>query len=417
MDAAWTICPHCQLKHRPRAQSLCPRCGRTSAAAARAPTPAPLPRVVPVARAVAAAPALAAAVAAPPAPLAAAPVLEGAPAPGPAARQEPVSLEQMRERLRAANPEPQKAPAADSSLYAVGVILLVNAVFHVFEFLFLPSVASNSALRPVMLAGTLVGVLLDAVLGVGFLQGKEHLRPVALVRLIVGMFVFGGISLYQAELLSTLVVFAFSCGVLVLVWGKPSSTLAGVGVTAVLLAGAVEVLGFMKLASSQSLDERARMALRPDLEGRELTQDDTLIGNRRPYQLRVPSDGWFRHKPNSPGALDPSADLWLSQPELNGHLMVAVRDNPGSLREAREQALSELRTRCADLQEGETVPGAADAKLLTFAATCTRNGQPLRFEVSLHPTGTTLLLVTAAAPAPVFERLQLTDTTTRLRPD
>jgi hypothetical protein len=408
VDAAWTICPHCQLKHRPRAQSLCPRCGRTSAVAARAPTPAPIPR---------AAPALAAAVAAPPATVAASVAAASNVAPAAPARQQPVSLEQVRERLRAANPEAQMAPAASSTLAVVGVILLVNAVLHLFEFLFLPSVASNSALRPVMLAGTLVGVLLDTVLGVGFLQGKEHLRTVALVRLIVGMFVFGGISLYQAEVLSTLVVFAFSCGVLVLVWGKPSSTLAGVGVTAVLLAGAVEVLGFMKLASSQSLDERARMALRPDLEGRELTRDDTLIGNRRPYQLRVPSNGWFRHKPNSPGALDPSTDLWLSQPELNGHLMVAVRDNPGSLSAAREQALSELRTRCTDFQETDSAPVATEAKTLTFAARCTRAGQPLRFEVSLYPTGTTLLRVTAAAPDALFQRLNLPDATTTLRPD
>ncbi|HEX8434688.1 MAG TPA: hypothetical protein VF697_06280, partial [Archangium sp.] len=30
MDDAWINCPHCGLKHRPRAVSLCPRCGRTT---------------------------------------------------------------------------------------------------------------------------------------------------------------------------------------------------------------------------------------------------------------------------------------------------------------------------------------------------------------------------------------------------
>ncbi|ATB33061.1 hypothetical protein [Melittangium boletus] len=406
MDAAWTICPHCGLKHRPRAQSLCPRCGRTSAAP-RAPVaaPTPPPRAAPVRAAAVAASAHAAA----PAPAGEfVPTVEYIPDLGTAP---------LPERMRAVEPQVAASPQPASTLGLGGAILLINAALHLFEFLFLPSLSSDGPLRAVQLAGTLVGVGVDALLGIGFLQGKTHLRTLALVRLVVGMFLFGGISLYQAQFLFTLVVFAFSCGVLVLVWGKPSSTLAGVGLTAVMLSGAVEVVGFLKLSANQSLDERARIALRPDLEGRPLTQEDTLAGNRHPYSLPIPSDGWYRHKAGSPGALDAPTDLWLSHPELNGHLLVAIRDNPeeiADVREAKEVALHDLRTRFPDFQETEpSEPGPAD--ITHFTGTATRNGKPFLFEVSLHPTGKALLRVTAAAPPEVFDTLHLGLATTRVR--
>jgi len=404
VDAAWTICPHCGLKHRPRAQSLCPRCGRTSAAPRAPVAPAPPPRAAPVRAAAAAAPAHAAA-----------PTGEFVPTveyiPDLGASPQP-------ERAHAVESQTAASPPSASTLGLGGAILLINAVLHLFEFLFLPSVSSDGSLRAVQLAGTLVGVGVDTLLGIGFLQGKTNLRPLALVRLVVGMFLFGGISLYQAQFLFTLVVFAFSCGVLVLVWGKPSATLAGVGLTAVMLSGAVEVLGFLKLSANQSLDERAKIALRPDLEGRALTQKDTLVGNRLAYSLPIPSDGWYRHKAGSPGALDAPADLWLSHPELNGHLLVAIRDNPeetADVREAKDAALRDLRTRYPDFQETEpSEPGPA--QLTFFTGTATRNGKPFLFEVSLHPTSKALLRVTAAAPPAVFDTLHLSLATTRLRP-
>ncbi|MBM7117086.1 hypothetical protein [Archangium primigenium] len=408
MDAAWTICPHCGLKHRPRAQSLCPRCGRTSATTPRTATPAATPRVAPV-RAAVAAPAAAAV----------------APHPG---GEFVRSVEYIPDLTPAASalerahaleaPTPAKAEGPPT-LGLGGAILLLNAVFHVFEFLFLPSQSSDGPLRAVQLAGTLVGVGVDALLGIGFLQGKTNLRTLALVRLIVGMFLFGGISLHQGQFLFTLVTFAFSCGVMVLIWGKPSVTLAGAGLTAVMLASLVEVIGFVKLDATQSLDERARIALRPDLQGRELTHEDSIVGTKRAYSLRVPSDGWFRHKPDSPGALDAPADVWLSHPERNGHLLVALRSAPEEVldaNEAREAALRDLRTRFPDFQEAEP-EGPAPETPPAITGTATRNGQAMRFEVSLHPAGDVLLRVTAAAPQGTFEVLQLAGATTQVRPD
>ncbi|MET0401814.1 MAG: hypothetical protein ABW123_05395, partial [Cystobacter sp.] len=320
---------------------------------------------------------------------------------------------------------PEEAvPSGPSTLPLGGGLLLINAVLHLFEFLFLPSVSTDESLRAVQLAGTLMGVGVDAVLGLGLLRGRSELRPVVLARLLVGMFLFGAMSLYQAQYLFTLVVFAFSCGVMALVWGKPSTFLGGVALTAALLGVAVEVAGFVRLASDQSLDTRARIAMRPDLEGKPLMRDETMVGNRRPYKLPIPSDGWYRHKPDLSRAPEPHLDLWLSNPDTNGNLMVALREwnaeEASDLLQARDVAVRDLRTRQPDFQLTHTSEGTTESgktRLATASGLGTRGGQPFQFEVSVYKTGNLLLRVTAFAPVGAFDTLGLTDSTTRLRPD
>jgi hypothetical protein len=405
VDADWITCPHCELKHRPRAQSLCPRCGRTSTVArARAPAPTPPP------------------VRHAPAPLS---------APAAAASEYVPGVEYLPELApassaklsRGAPPPAASAEPSATTLPLGGALLLLNAVLHLFEFLFLPSVSTDASLRAVQLAGTLVGVGVDALLGIGLLRGKSQLRTLVLVRLVVGMFLFGGLSLYQAQYLFTLVVCAFSCGVLALIWGKPSAFLGGVALTAVLLGVAVELVGFLRLASTQSLEDRARIAMRPDLGGVRLMSNDTLVGERRAYKLSIPSDGWYRHNDLSRSP-EPNLDMWLSHPESNGNLMVALREwNPAEasdLLQARDVALRDLRTRHPDFQvtgTSESTAPANKSRIATLSGRGTRSGKPFQFEVSVYKTGDLLLRVTAFAPVGVFESLRLPQSTTKLLPD
>ena len=336
-----------------------------------------------------------------------------------------LELSTAREGALAADPKSQAASASRTSpaLPLAGGFLLLNAVLHLFEFLFLPSVSMEASLRSAQLAGTLVGVGLDALLGISFLLGKTRFRTLAFARLVVGMFVFGGMSLYQAQYLFTLVVVAFSCGVLVLVWGNPSSLLAGVGLTAVLLSLGVEGIGFTRLAAAMPLSERAKIALRPDLEGRRLDEDDSIVGDRHPYKLRVPSDGWYRRKAELARSADSSIDVWLSHPDHHGQLMVSVRSwkeaDAADLREARDQELHDLQTQYADFQVLDTSDNGPQRKapsLATFSGSASRGGKPFQFEVSVYKTGDLLLRVTAFAPTPAFEALHLRGATKALRP-
>ncbi|MCY1077843.1 procyclic acidic repetitive family protein [Archangium lansingense] len=432
-DGNWINCPHCGLKHRPRAQSLCPRCGRTSTAS-RA-SSAAIPSVPAIPRA--SAPSVSDRAITP---VANVPAIRVSPVSTPVApppAREPEyrpnveyipSLEPApaRQSVPLSEPEPEAAPSsgASTALAVAGAILLGNAVLHLFEFLFLPSVSTNASLRAAQLAGTLVGMGLDAFLGISFLRGKTQLRPVAFVRLVVGMFLFGGMSLYQAQYLFTLVVFAFSCGTLVLVWGKPSSFLAGVGLTAVLLSAAVELIGFNRLSTIQPLSDRARIALRPDLEGRQLGEAESIVGERHPYKLRVPSNGWYRRKGEVARTPDGSVDLWLSQPEHAASLLVAVHRwneaETANLKEARDLELRNLRVQYPDFQLAETSDNGTplqDASVATLTGGAARNGKPFLFEVSLYKTGDKVLLVTAFAPTGSFELLNLQGATTSLRPD
>jgi hypothetical protein len=331
-----------------------------------------------------------------------------------------------RESAPTSEPELQAEAASDVSpaLPVGGAVLLANAVLHLFEFLFLPSVSTDASLRAAQLAGTLVGVGLDVLLGISFLRGKTQLRTLGFIRLVVGMFLFGGMSLYQAQYLFTLVVFAFSCGTLVLIWGKPSSFLAGVGLTAVLLAVGVELIGFQRLSAIQPLSDRARIALRPDLEGRQLGEDESIVGERHPYKLRVPSDGWYRRKGEVARTSDSSIDVWLTHPDYAGSLMVSVREwneaETANLREARDLELRNLRVQYPDFELTETSDNGTllqDPSIAILTGSAVRNGKPFLFEVSLYKTNDKLLLVTAFAPTTAFAPLRLEGASTGLRPD
>jgi hypothetical protein len=163
--------------------------------------------------------------------------------------------------------------------------------------------------------------------------------------------------------------------------------------------------------------------MRPDLGGVRLLSNDTLVGERRAYKLRIPSDGWYRHNDLS-RSLEPNLDMWLSHPESNGNLMVALREwNPAEasdLLQARDVALRDLRTRHPDFQvtgTSESATPANKSRIATLSGQGTRGGKPFQFEVSVYKTGDLLMRVTAFAPVGVFESLQLPQSTTKLLPD
>jgi hypothetical protein len=322
--------------------------------------------------------------------------------------------------------EPQKQAASPSMdlLPLAGGILLVNAVLHLFEFLFLPSASTEPSLRAAQLAGTLIGVGIDSMLGVNFLRGRAQYRTFALARLLVGLFLFGGMSFYQAQYLFTLVVLAFSIGIMVLVWTRPSAFMAGVALTAVLLGVGVEVIGFVRLNSAQPLLERARIALRPELEGVPLRGDDTIVGDRHPYKLHVPSEGWYRRKVDSVRGADSSIDVWLSQPEQNGHLVVSLRSwsesRATNLREARDGALQSMKAQYPGFLVADTSDdgiGPKQPTVASLAGSADKEGKPYRFEVSVYRMGGTLLQVTAFAPSKTFDTLKLPGATLAFQPE
>jgi hypothetical protein len=321
-------------------------------------------------------------------------------------------------------PQTQAASPSMNVLPLAGGILLVNAVLHLFEFLFLPAASTQPSLRAAQLAGTLIGVGIDAMLGVSFLRGRTHHRTFALIRLLVGLFLFGGMSFYQAQYLFSLVVLAFSIGVMVLVWARPSAFMAGVALTAVLLGIGVEVMGFIRLAEAQPLMERARIALRPELEGTPLRAEDTIVGDRYAYKLRVPSEGWYRRKVETVRGADSSIDTWLSQPDQNGHLVVSMRSwsesKATNLREARDGALESMKAQYPGFLVSDTSDngiGPRAPTVATLSGSADKEGKPYRFEVSLYRKGGTLLQVTAFAPSKTFDALNLRGATTAFQPE
>ena len=431
MDASWTNCPHCGLKHRPRAVSLCPRCGRTTASTPARASATAIATVVPTAPV-----ARASVTALPTVPLAR-PAPAAPPPPDPAQDRittvevDYITLDALADpipvRRVVTTEEPEATPAARPAtnvLPLAGGILLLNAVLHLFEFLFLPAVSSEASLRAAQLAGTLIGVGIDTFLGVSFLKEKEQYRGFALIRLLLGLFLFGGMSFYQAQYLFTLVVLAFSVGLMVLVWTKPSGFMASIALTAVMLGAGVEIIGFVRLSATQPLMDRARIALRPDLEGNQLVSTDTLVGDRFPYKLSVPSDGWYRRKAEVLRGVDSGIDTWLSQPGSNGNLVVSVsswaESNATDLRQARDGVIESLKAKYPGFLVADTSDDGSSVQaptVATLAGSADKDGRPYRFEVSVYRSGPSLLQVTAFSPAKVFDTLALQGSTTRFRPE
>jgi S1-C subfamily serine protease len=153
-------------------------------------------------------------------------------------------------------------------------------------------------------------------------------RPAPLLlalRSVLGLFVFGGLSLLRHEPVGVGVVLATTAGLLLLALGAPGrarTTLAGTLLLAVL---AVEACGLYAVVTGDAL---LALPIYRALRWVEGPPVEVVTGRQLPYQLRLEPGHWLQ----ATAALhaDEDADLHLVWPRRSAHLVVRAFDAPGA---------------------------------------------------------------------------------------
>jgi hypothetical protein len=223
------------------------------------------------------------------------------------------------------NASPAKAPAppltkrhtATISQRIAGVMLILNALLVVSEFLFYtPSPGEPE----VMSTGTrCVSIILDLLIGLSLLKGSRSLTPFAVLRSVLG----AGLYFAKASFLVAALQLLFFVPLIALVVGKPR-------VLRVLLA----ICGFALYAFLGALGTVAQVVgYNPIIAGvghlsgqfSPLPQSE-VIGVAAPYRLRMPNRDWYLRSDQLAKKDNPQVDRWLIKPDVDAHVIVVTEE-------------------------------------------------------------------------------------------
>lgn len=374
----WIACPACQLKHRRRVDSLCPRCHAPveggglggegfggGAVAAVAPLPAaPLPAAVVAG------------------PVALAPPMEtsGAPAWG-------VPVSGVPGAVAPARVDPDAPP-----LRLAGAAFLVNALLNVWVMGAAPRVAAEGALG----TGTVVATLIDGFIGVSFLLGRGAVLDWARARVLLGALVFAGVHLFQKDYESLAAQVLLSAGLGLLLWGTTLGRR---------LAAGGALTAYLALAGSGlSLLTRGHAPLGmpvTQLLGRlERVPGNRVVGERFAYQVGLPSPAWRLRPSELARAENPLVDRWLVLPRHGVELLVVAEELPPNAQvdvaKVREVVMQGLQKGVKDLREVSDPTSPWPPGPDHVRATGTVNGVEVQLELRLvvHPSAFYQLIAT-----------------------
>ncbi len=257
--ADWIQCPHCQLRHRARETSLCPRCKQDVSAAPDASPWTPPGQVA------------------------------GAPPAAAAPSDEGLSL----------------------AVRAAGVILILNAVANL---------ASTAASGTSQFSGSqfLTSSAIDLVVGGLLISGNSKALVWAKVRAVLGGLGFTAYFLFTGEMFAAVVQGVFSAGLLGLLLGRSSVARMAVASTACGLCLALAGLGVV--TQSTGVNPLARAILGDQVE--PVPADLAVSGVKFAYRIQVPHSRWCVRKAAQAQKENPLVDRWLLLPERDAHVIV-----------------------------------------------------------------------------------------------
>lgn len=171
---------------------------------------------------------------------------------------------------------------------------------------------------------------IDIVLGVMLLAKRKRAVPLAILRVVAALMVFGlaqllVIRVESVDPLDLLWLLMGSGGLLLLLARNAKKTHMLIGMvlfgihTLVRLWGmAVNLTGIHPLATFIETSSG-------DINGEPVTN---LIGKVVPYKLTLPSDKWYLRTDKAIVEDNSGADRWISRPDVDAHVMVVVEDAP-----------------------------------------------------------------------------------------
>jgi hypothetical protein len=197
-----------------------------------------------------------------------------------------------------------------------GAMLLANAAYLAIEGLLLPNHEGPGGSPG---TGSLLPVIIDAGIGASLLTGNTRYRSVAVLRVVLGLFIFGAMSLAKGDYATAVAQVLLSSSLLAMLVGEPGKLRQGLSFAGFGLLLTLQLVGLYALTGGRAATAMLVSATRKDLDpvsGRRVS------GKAYRYSLTLPSDDWFVRKDEATKKENPLADLWLTRPIEDLHVLV-----------------------------------------------------------------------------------------------
>lgn len=205
-----------------------------------------------------------------------------------------------------------------------GGLMIVNAIILLLEKATMPD--TGAGLPTGLPTATVVPAIIDLVIGAVLLNNNSKVVGLAIVRVVLGLLLFGGAFVVKADYLMASFQVVVSASFLLLLVGRAGR--ARIVAAIVLFAGylAMEALGAYVIMTGHNPLGTTFAALRGDIDGAPAGE---IAGISSAYTIRAPSDEWYLRDRRAAKIDNPLADQWLMRPSLDAHVAVIDEHVPG----------------------------------------------------------------------------------------
>lgn len=237
---------------------------------------------------------------------------------------------------QSAAPDPSPSPATDSQLperilslgpQIAGGLLCINAALVLLSAFVIPV---DPALGPMFAPERgIVPAIIDALIGVSLLSKKTKyivwaIVVLAIVRTVLGTVVYTALSITKEPMIAASQVMV-GLSLLLLLIGQAGRLRIGVASALFFVYSLLNISGLsVTLLGVNPLGPVIQHVLR-DIE----SAPDVLVGQRTHYHIKKPSHHWYLRKDKEAKKTNPLADLWLTRPDLDAHVLIIVEKVPG----------------------------------------------------------------------------------------
>lgn len=196
-----------------------------------------------------------------------------------------------------------------------GGLMILNGVIVLLERAMLPE--TGGALSETPTAG-ISAAIIDIVIGGALLNNNSKVVTLAIIRVGLGLVLFGLMFLAKNDVLMAVFQVAVSASLAMLLIGRAGR--ARITAACVLFSGYVfmEGLGAYVIKTGHNPLGATFASLRGDLDG----PAGEVVGISSDYRIRAPSGDWYLRDRQAAKLDNPLADQWLMLPSLDAHVAV-----------------------------------------------------------------------------------------------
>lgn len=190
------------------------------------------------------------------------------------------------------------------------IMLIINSLFLVAELFILEEhdLIGHSF-------GSIIGSL---VMGALILANKRGALMWARIAIIFGAVVFTAIQLANQNYFGAVIQLLFSLSLIGLIFGKPGNLRIGVCAVFLIFIVFLEIDGLQAEYTGRNIFARVISSMAGFYENIE---NGTVSGSNNSYVLEIPNANWKRRSERYAKKDNPSADVWLTYPDYDAHII------------------------------------------------------------------------------------------------